>query len=202
MYELISIFPKTILKSNIGRDINAEEKSLVDFYFSETIDNIGNKTSKNNFILEKDFKEIKEYIEKNIKSYVEEIIVPKENLDFYITQSWLNYTEPKKFHHAHNHQNSIISGVFYFNANKSWDRIYLFDSNNYQQIKIIPKEYNYYNSDSWWIPVETGDLVLFPSYLNHMVETKEGNNTRVSLAFNVFVKGNLGSQEDLNFLKL
>jgi hypothetical protein len=29
-----------------------------------------------------------------------------------------------------------------------------------------------------------------------MVETKEGNNTRVSLAFNVFVKGKLGSYKE------
>jgi hypothetical protein len=35
-----------------------------------------------------------------------------------------------------------------------------------------------------------------------MVETKKGDNTRVSLAFNVFIKGILGNNKALNELKL
>jgi hypothetical protein len=38
---------------------------------------------------------------------------------------------------------------------------------------------------------------MFPSSLNHMVETKEGTNTRISLAFNVFVKGTIGDSKQL-----
>jgi len=34
---------------------------------------------------------------------------------------------------------------------------------------------------------------LFPSYLYHKVEIKQGTNVRTSLAFNVFVKGTIGS---------
>ena len=50
--------------------------------------------------------------------------------------------------------------------------------------------------------VKTGDIVLFPSSLTHMVETKEGDNTRVSLAFNVFIKGTIGNNKQLTELKL
>jgi hypothetical protein len=32
---------------------------------------------------------------------------------------------------------------------------------------------------------------MFPSSLTHMVETKEGTNTRISLAFNVLLKVHL-----------
>jgi hypothetical protein len=35
-----------------------------------------------------------------------------------------------------------------------------------------------------------------------MVETKEGDNTRVSLAFNVFIKGTIGNNKELTELKL
>jgi hypothetical protein len=35
-----------------------------------------------------------------------------------------------------------------------------------------------------------------------MVETKEGDNTRISLAFNVFIKGNIGNNKNLTELKL
>ena len=63
-------------------------------------------------------------------------------------------------------------------------------------------EYNTWNSLTWWIPVKSGDILLFPSYLNHSVETKQDNNLRISLAFNTFVKGNIGSREGLSELNL
>jgi hypothetical protein len=42
---------------------------------------------------------------------------------------------------------------------------------------------------TWFFPVETGNLFMFPSSTTHQVETKQGNNTRISLAFNTFYKG-------------
>jgi ectoine hydroxylase-related dioxygenase (phytanoyl-CoA dioxygenase family) len=71
-----------------------------------------------------------------------------------------------------------------------------------QKIHLAVKEYNSFNSNSWWFSVETGDIVLFPSSLTHMVETKKGDNTRVSLSFNVFIKGTLGSNKNLTELTL
>ena len=58
------------------------------------------------------------------------------------------------------------------------------------------------NSESWWFEVGSGDLVLFPSNLEHMVETKVGNETRVSIAFNTFLKGHIGVDESLTGLQL
>jgi len=43
---------------------------------------------------------------------------------------------------------------------------------------------------------------LFPSGLTHMVETKEDDNTRISIAFNTFLKGYIGSDESLTGLNL
>jgi hypothetical protein len=35
-----------------------------------------------------------------------------------------------------------------------------------------------------------------------MVQTKEDDNTRISIAFNTFLKGHIGSDEDLTGLNL
>jgi hypothetical protein len=43
---------------------------------------------------------------------------------------------------------------------------------------------------------------MFPSSLVHMVENKEGTNTRISLAFNVFIKGTIGNNKNLTELIL
>ena len=56
---------------------------------------------------------LKEFCEEHINIYVKEILNPKQELDFYITQSWLNVVQPGGSIQSHWHGNSIISGSFY-----------------------------------------------------------------------------------------
>ncbi len=128
-------------------------------------------------------------------------ICPKNDVRLRITQSWLNWTKPGQFHHKHAHPNSLISGCFYVKANKSSDKIFVYNE-GYQQIKFPPAEWNLYNSESWWFPIGTGDLIFFPSRLTHMVVPVEGDDTRVSLAFNTFPIGYVGDEDDLTALHL
>ena len=119
----------------------------------------------------------------------------------YITQSWANYTKKNQYHHTHEHPNSFISGVLYINANEAHDKITL-HKKSYQQIKPVPTEWNWYNSDSWFYTVKTGMIILFPSGTTHNVETKVGDNKRISLAFNTFFKGTMGENSQLTELIL
>jgi ectoine hydroxylase-related dioxygenase (phytanoyl-CoA dioxygenase family) len=52
------------------------------------------------------------------------------------------------------------------------------------------------------IKPEIGDLILFPSHLLHSVDTVTTDETRISLSFNVFFKGELGNEENLNLLNI
>ena len=70
------------------------------------------------------------------------------------------------------------------------------------QISLPATKYNDYNSKSYKLPVSTGDIVLFPSSATHKVDTKKGKNERLSLAFNVFIKGDLGDEGELWKLKI
>jgi uncharacterized protein (TIGR02466 family) len=196
-----SLFPTPLVTSNINRPITEEERSRIDYYKQHTYNNIGNITSKNTYLLKDEFPEINNFIKSGIDHYVNTIICPAFDLEFYITQSWLNYTEPSQAHHKHAHPNSIISGVFYFNAEEGKDKIHFYND-FYRQLVIPPKQWNHYNSLSWWVPVKTGDLVMFPSSVVHMVEQTQSSDTRVSLAFNVFAKGYLGDDESLTGLHL
>lgn len=159
--------------------------------------------SKNTYILEeKPFKNLKKQIDSFIQQYVDEILKPSSNLNFYITQSWLNYTNEKQTHNPHFHPNSIISGVYYICADPKLDFI-RFKKNTFEQIKVYPKQFNKYNADTWWIPAATNKLILFPSCLMHEVgNVEETYGKRISLAFNVFAKGDFGSRETLTELKL
>ena len=198
-----NLFPIPIYMSNIDRTFTKQELQFVDNQKNKCSKNSGNINTKDNYILNrKEFKNIKKFLDECCKDYLEKIISPKNNIELYITQSWLNYTEENQYHHTHVHPNSVVSGVLYFDCDKENDKIKFTNSVGYQQIKPEVKDFNIWNSETWWFALETGQLVMFTSSTTHQVDTKQGTNTRISLAFNTFYKGTLGSNKDLTELIL
>jgi len=198
-----NLFPTPIYMTNIDRSFTEQELQFVEEQKNYSLKNEGNINTKDNYILNrKEFKNIKKFLDQSCKDYLERIICPKDNIELYITQSWLNYTEENQYHHQHSHPNSIVSGVLYFNVDKDNDRIKFFMKEEYKQISPEINEYNIWNSESWWFPVENGQLIMFPSSTKHQVDVKKGNNTRISLAFNTFYKGTIGSNDALKELIL
>ena len=200
-----NLFPTPIYTTKINRVFTKQELNFVKEQEKHSSKNQGNINTKDNYILnKKEFKNIKKFLNDCCKDYIKTIICPKNNVELYITQSWLNYTKENEYHHKHNHGNSIVSGVLYFNANKDNDNITFFNKENYEQIspEINNNKFNVWNSQSWWLPVETGKLMMFPSSTKHQVDNKKGYNIRVSLAFNTFYKGTIGSNSKLTELIL
>jgi uncharacterized protein (TIGR02466 family) len=197
------IFPTPIYTSKLNRELTKKELSFIDKTKLDVFNNEGNTTSNDSYILNnKIFKDLKKELDLRVKDYFDKIICPDNNIKPYITQSWLNYTETNQYHHKHAHPNSLISGVFYINCDEKFDKIKFFKRNNYETIKIEIKKWNLWNSENWWFPIKTGDIIMFPSSLTHMVENKQGTNTRISLAFNVFIKGKVGDNKKLTELYL
>ena len=196
------IFPTPVYMSKLDRDLTKKELSFIDKSKLDVYKNEGNTTSNNNYILNHNsFKSLKTDLDLKVQDYFDKIICPANNVKPYITQSWLNYTETNQYHHKHQHPNSLVSGVFYINCDEKFDKIKFFKE-NYKIIRPEIKTWNIWNSESWWFSVKTRDVILFPSSLTHMVETKEGTNTRISLAFNVFIKGTIGINKELTELHL
>ena len=194
------LFPTPVSFFNLGRDLTDEESEFL--LNQEEKPNVGNTTSKERKLLESDkLAGLRGFVESSLDKYLKEILSPKQNVGLRITQSWINYTKPGQFHHKHAHPNSLISGVFYVKANKETDRIYFY-KDGYQQIKLPVDQFNLFNSESWWLPVGTGELVLFPSHFTHMVETVNGDDMRVSMSFNTFPTGHIGDDDKLTGLEL
>tara|TARA_X000001382_G_scaffold38637_1_gene25824 strand:+ start:62 stop:661 length:600 start_codon:yes stop_codon:yes gene_type:complete len=164
--------------------------------------NVGNEISLDTNVLEnKELKFLKNWIINNINLYFEEIYKPKNKVKLYLTQSWCNYTKKNQYHHKHSHPNSFISGVYYIDVNEQEDKITFFND-IYKQLKIEASEYNLYNSTSWFFNLKNNSLVLFPSSLEHMVESVTSKTERVSLSFNTFLKGYLGQNQEVTGLHL
>lgn len=199
---IIPIFPTPVYFSKLNRELTKEEIFFINNSKLDIIQNEGNVRSNESYILNnKILKNLKEELDLTVQDYFNKIISPANNITPYITQSWLNFTEKNQYHHKHTHPNSLVSGVFYINCNEEHDKIKFFNE-PYQVIKLEVKDWNEWNAESWFLPVKNGNIVLFPSSLIHMVETKQGDNTRISLAFNVFIKGTVGNNKNLTELIL
>ena len=106
---------------------------------------------------------------------------------FVITGCWANM-KPKGSnpHPMHTHANNFLSGVYYVRAPKGGDSIVFTDPRPQTSI-ISPQvsERNEYNSRLATLGVETGVLIMFPSWLGHSVESNQGEEERISISFNV-----------------
>jgi uncharacterized protein (TIGR02466 family) len=187
--ELHPLFPISVYKENL-RLLSKDELNFLD-NLEVCEQTLGNKSSVNTHVLNSsELFYIKKLIEEKINEYWKSVLL--FNTEIYITNSWLNTNDTNQQHFLHNHSNSILSGVYYINVE---DSLPLITFNRMQLpflLNFIPKEFTMFNSTEWSIPVENGSLIIFPSTLYHYVKPNTSNKTRLSLAFNTFVKGNIG----------
>jgi uncharacterized protein (TIGR02466 family) len=194
------LFPTAVGFAKLDRELTkTETKILLEL---EQRPNEGNTSSQNYNVLNLPaLKNLKTFMNTALQDYYQQVYQPRDNVKPYITLSWTNYTKPGQFHHKHAHPNSFVSAVFYIKTNPATDKIHFY-KDGYNQLDIPPADWNTYNSKSWWFQAEVGQLILFPSSLSHMVETVQGEDTRVSLSFNTFLQGTLGDEKELTRLSL
>ena len=146
------------------------------------------------------FSRIKKECEKHLKCYIKEVLCIKQ--DFYITNSWITKKSLKsghKKHHRHNHPNSIFSGVFYLDVEDGNDQKLYFGGKpgflNMFNFDYHYSDYNMINSSKYWLPVNVGTCIIFPSHITHWVEEIKTEGERIVMGFNCFVKGKMGGRE-------
>ena len=200
--ELIQLFPKPVLISKYHKDFSKEleyVKSL-EHKLNEKSQTEYAKQSTNTFLLdEPELASIREFIEAYLKFYVHNVLECTDEL--VITQAWSNICEKGKKHHEHVHPNSIVSGVFYFQINENLPPIEFRNPNTHSFNLNIQKQNNF-NSATFLLPLNSGELILFPSNLTHSVPENKADLPRISLAFNTFAKNSLGSIDSLTYLPL
>ena len=192
------LFPEPLYFSKLERVLTKEELKTIDKYKKKTNSNAGNTTSSENYVLEnKAFNNLKKDLHTKVMDYFDKVICTDSLMTPYITQSWLNYTKNDQFHHKHNHPNSLVSGIFYISADKEVDSVTFCKPYPDDRLKLNINKNNMFNAISCTFPIETGDILLFRSSLIHGVEKKKDNSIRISLSFNVFIKGTIGNKNDL-----
>ena len=158
--------------------------------------------SKGMYILDKpQLKNLRKQITDTIDYFVHQSLGIDDGIKFDITTSWANRYLNDELVIKHNHKNSMISGVYYIETTattapivfeQAWSHVNLFHSTTTPTFKQTHA--NEYNSSTHTIYPRTGDLLLFPSHLEHTVPASDSKDIRYSLAFNCFARGHMGSR--------
>ena len=197
--ELLTVFPTPVQIYKYEDSIEKELKYIENIEWKKQVVN-GNFKSKDSYLTKHEsLKSIVSFFGECINDYCNTIINSEQRL--VITQLWGNRNPKGSNHHEHVHPNSIISGVFYLRQDPKLPPIQ-FSKANQHAMKLDPKQYNVYNSETFLLPCTAGELILFPSNLKHSVPINMGDEERISLSFNTFSIDVLGNEDSLTHLDL
>ena len=96
---------------------------------------------------------------------------------------WCNINYLGSFNKPHRHNKSIVSGVYYVKVPKNSGEI-VFTQPYFLASSEKVSQFNQYNSKIWTVAPEENKCILFPSYLEHYVESNLNKKERISISFN------------------
>lgn len=149
-----------------------------------------------------EFAGVREIVLREIGAYAHDVLAVDRNIEFYVTNSWVNVHKRGHQAGAHMHHNSLVSGVLYLRTNERSGNL-VFHREVQTHVPFPPAldldmtAFNIYNCKSWGYQPKTNDICLFPSVVSHSVDPNESDEDRWCLAFNVFVRGNIGALHKL-----
>jgi len=121
-------------------------------------------------------------------------IYDQEHLDSepVLGNMWANINPPGGMNRAHQHPNSLWSGVYYIKAPKNCGNLKIDDprsvasmSRPKQKEGSVPARLY---RETHYEP-KAGRLIMFPAWLMHCVDPNESNDIRISVSFNFLQKG-------------
>jgi uncharacterized protein (TIGR02466 family) len=113
-----------------------------------------------------------------------------------ITDMWATVLKPGETHRPHTHSNNVLSGVFYVDADAASSIIFTDPRPQAGVLQPDVKEQFVDNASLIKYDSATNRMILFPAWLQHYVPINETKYPRISIAFNVMLKGKVGSSEE------
>jgi len=168
------------------------KKRLNGLYLSKDISLLENKS----------LASLKKFMVDKAKEYVRDVLEIKDQI--YLTQSWSTINPTNAFHEPHDHPNTFISLVYYAQCKDAFLRFHL-NSTSIKEcfnFEYTIKKFNIYNSHVWDVPVHTGDIVLFPGHIRHGSSPNKSPESRIIVGANFFIKGRLGSDEEVSLITI
>lgn len=145
--------------------------------------------------------DLKRQVEAHLAEYVFGALgASRESVYLEHQSSWVNLHHEGDRAASHVHVNSMFSGVLYLNVpDNSGEIIFhmpsMFPTYATNTVNLDIVDPSIYSMREFPIQPEQGMIIIFPSHLPHYVTANRTPLHRYSVAFNYFVKGEVGSQE-------
>jgi len=107
--------------------------------------------------------------------------------DIALTSAWLNINDTRQCMNSEHVHSDVFSGVFYLQAPDESGKLVLQNPaiNRMWNGCALTSHKNQFTGETIRIEPVEGNILLFPSYLPHSVETNNHDEERISISFNI-----------------
>jgi len=120
--------------------------------------------------------------------------------DVALTSAWLNINDSRQCMNSEHIHGDVFSGVFYLQTPEESGKLVLQNPaiNRMWSGCALASQKNEFTGESIRIEPIEGNIILFPSYLPHSVETNNHDEARIAISFNLIAlpKGYLQYQSE------
>lgn len=199
----INLFGTPLYFNNI-KIKEKDKKNLINSDYKRLESNNGFVT-KDKYILNKNIN-LKKIVLNHLKKYLYENLKIKKDVKFKMLNSWCMKHKNNDWSINHCHDNSFISGILYLKTKENSGNLIFYRN---KLLNIFPtsvgiefEEFNETNCNFFYMKPKEGDIIFFPSNLEHSVTKNLSNEDRYCCSFNFYPTGIFGRNDDLNVLKI
>jgi uncharacterized protein (TIGR02466 family) len=98
-------------------------------------------------------------------------------------EAWVNMHDPGGYNLVHMHPNRLLSGVYYLQAPDGAGPIIFRDPRPSPALILLDGD-GVHSGRNLRLQPKTGQLIIFPNWLEHFVESNEAPDPRISIAMN------------------
>tara|TARA_R100001163_G_scaffold23804_1_gene19885 strand:+ start:1599 stop:2177 length:579 start_codon:yes stop_codon:yes gene_type:complete len=187
-----SFFPTMIYGKDVNLDINLFEKEIVAWSKKDPgliKTNVNGWHSKTTMHKNSVFKPLVDELYK-----MQQEVFHEEFLDRFpkLGNMWANINYKDSFNKAHMHANSHFSGVYYVKVPKDSGRLVFSDPRLGARLvspKLKSGEIPHHKWKEIYVDPKENRIIMFPSWLEHLVENNKTDNARISVSFNFVQDG-------------
>ena len=189
------IFPTNLflIEEFYHADTNVMKKYIFDLWDNRDYDNRW-QTKSANLHKQKEFKEFTELVISTSKEILDKLKYDVE--DIVITDMWATVLKSGENHPAHTHSNNFLSGTYYLHSDQGAS--IMFRDPRPAAGVILPRmtESTITNASLLTYASKQNRAIIFPSWLPHYVKPNKSKNKRISIAWNIQLKGQVGEHHE------
>ena len=173
--------------------VNDMKKYISDLWANREYDNNW-QTKSADLHKQKEFKSFASLVLTTTKKIIDTLDYDVE--DIMITDMWANVLKDSEYHPMHTHSNNFLSGTYYLQSDQKASIVFHDPSPAADVLVPRKKQTTLNNSSLLSYASKQNRAVIFPSWLPHWVQQNKSKTKRISIAWNIQVKGQVGEHHE------